>query len=346
MSAPERTATSNSAFDWLYVFNSRTPLPGPPRAASLDRVAEFVRKLALRSRTSASLDFFIREWLAEVIRFVESPGGALRLRGSDGAWMTPTNRGFSGLELGTEHAPSRHGELVFETFVTGKPKLIPPRSARKEDPEANPTDHLLLITPLAAAGAVLGVVELLLSGVSSPAQQAEAHRTITLAGELFGEFRSRERAKLEAKLACVEELERFTQTVHRKLDVKYVAYATANDGKRERVSVLVRRGRRYDLTAVSGLETVEHRSQAAKLLGSLTAQVVGAGETLAYPGDADSGDTEAFAPPPIRDARQDYVDETHVRTLAIVPLVAKAVRLIGRCSGRHRTNAYSHAHGH
>lgn len=295
--------------------------PITPRGVTLDRAAEFAREIAPRLRASASVEVLVREWLAELIRFAESPGGALRMRSENGAWTTPTNRGFPGLDLGMEHAPSRHGELVFETFVTGKPKLIPPRNHRREDPEANPTDHLLLIAPLAASGTMLGVVELLLAAASTPLRQAEAHRAITLTGELFGELRNRERARLEAKLACVEELERFTQAVHRKLDVKYVAYAVANDGKRlvkaDRVSVLVRRGRRYELTAVSGLETVEHRSQAAKLLAALTAQVVGAGGSLAYPGD-----TENLAPP-IREALEDYVDETHVRTLAVVPLVVK-----------------------
>jgi multidrug efflux pump subunit AcrA (membrane-fusion protein) len=292
-----------------------------PRNASLDRTAEFIRQALTRLRVSTGPESFYRDWLAEIIAFTESPGGALRLRTETGVWTTPTNRGFPGIELGTEHAPTRHGELVFDTFVTAQAKLIPPHADRTNDPEANPTDQLLLIAPLVVGGSHRGVVELLLAPTSAEQARAEALRAILGAGAAFAEFYGRHQDRLQTKLACVEELESFTQAVHERLSSRHVSYVIANDGKRlvkcDRVSVLLRRGRSYCLAAVSGLEVVETRSQAAKLLCRLVSQASDTGEGLDYPGDLSS------LALPVRRALEEYVDETHVRSLSIVPLSAK-----------------------
>ncbi len=75
-----------------------------------------------------------------------------------------------------------------------------------------------------------------------------------------------------------------TQAVHEQLSVRHTAYALVNDGRRligcDRLTLLVRRGRRYDVVAVSGLEVVETRSQAAKLLSRLAATVAETGEPM------------------------------------------------------------------
>ncbi|MCE9607588.1 MAG: efflux RND transporter periplasmic adaptor subunit [Planctomycetia bacterium] len=293
-----------------------------PRAEAEDsvtRFADFLSEFAESLKKHATPEAFYRRWLVAIVDFVSAEGAALRLRDEAGAWSTIATSTFPKLDLGTEHVPSRHGTLVFETFVSGRIKLIPPLSQRKQDPEANPTERTLLVAPLVIAEIHQGVVELLLPPESTAAEHGETLRAITQAAELIAAFRHQQQDRLQAKLACVEELERFTQAVHERLDVRHIAYVIANEGKRlvgsDRLTVFLRRGRKYDLTAVSGLDVVETRSEAAKLLSALAAEACRVGEALEYPGELES------LTPPIRAALEAYVDETHVRALAIIPLL-------------------------
>ncbi len=123
------------------------------------------------------------------------------------------------------------------------------------------------------------------------------------------------------RAALVDEVERFTHAVHETLSVRRTAYAVVNDGRRligcDRLTLLGGRGRRYDIVATSGLEVVETRSQSAKLLSRLAAVVAETGEP------AWQLDRNDELPPQIRAALGSYVDEAHVRGVAVLPILAK-----------------------
>jgi hypothetical protein len=262
---------------------------------------------------------FYRRWLGSIMEFVEAHGASLRLRHGDGEWKTPVEFRFPPLPIGTEHHAARHGELIFETFVTGRPKIIPPRAELGGDLEANPTDDLLVMTPLAVDGEVRGVVEILLPVDASAHRQSETLQAVQVAGESVGHFeRVRKTQSLQARLGIVDELDLFTRSVYAKLSLRHVCYVVANDGKRligcDRITVLIRRGRRYDIAAVSGVDEVETRSESAKAIRRLAECVCETDEPLSYSGAVDD------LSPQLREAIGDYVDETHVRTLDVLPL--------------------------
>src|SRR5262249_28303961 len=87
------------------------------------------------------------------------------------------------------------------------------------------------------------------------------------------------------------QLESFARQVHASLNITEVSYIVANDGRRlvdcDRVSVAVRRGTRTDIEAVSGCDTVEHRSNLVRLMRKLADEVLTWGEKLSFTGTRD-----------------------------------------------------------
>ncbi len=97
------------------------------------------------------------------------------------------------------------------------------------------------------------------------------------------------------------------------------AYTIANEGRRligcDRVSVAIRRGGRCPIEAVSGQDTFDKRSNVTVMLGKLATAVVKTGEDVWY-----SGDTSDMAPQ-VEAALDAYVDESHTKAMAILPLI-------------------------
>ncbi|HEX5446504.1 MAG TPA: HlyD family efflux transporter periplasmic adaptor subunit, partial [Pirellulales bacterium] len=137
--------------------------------------------------------------------------------------------------------------------------------------------------------------------------------------DLAGEYlKSRKLQHFTDRQALWAQLEQFTRLVHKGLDPTDTAYTIANEGRRliecDRVSVAVCRGRRPKIEAVSGQDTFDKRSNTILLLTRLAKAVLATGETMWY-----TGDTSMMAPQ-VEEAVQEYVDECHSKTVAVVPL--------------------------
>jgi biotin carboxyl carrier protein len=137
--------------------------------------------------------------------------------------------------------------------------------------------------------------------------------------ELAGDFlKTHQLRHFTDRQALWSQLEEFTRVVHASLEPKQTAYIIANEGRRlidcDRVSVAIRKGGRCVVTAVSGQDLFDKRSNTIRMLNRLATEVVAADETVWY-----TGDTAKLAPQ-IEEAVQEYIDEVHTKTLAILPL--------------------------
>ena len=98
----------------------------------------------------------------------------------------------------------------------------------------------------------------------------------------------------------------------------------ANEGRRliecDRVSVAIRRGRKCRIEAVSGQDLFDKRSNTVRLLGELATKVVETGDTIWY-----TGDTTDMAPQ-VEEAVQEYVDDSHSKMVAVLPLARPGLR--------------------
>jgi multidrug efflux pump subunit AcrA (membrane-fusion protein) len=104
-------------------------------------------------------------------------------------------------------------------------------------------------------------------------------------------------------------------------DLVGAAYELANEGRRvlgcDRLSVLVRRGGRWQLLAASGAARVQRRSDFARRAERLADQAAKWGEPISYPTDS----TESELPPSVARAVEEHVDHSHARELACAPIM-------------------------
>ena len=271
---------------------------------------------------ASSPEQFFAGWLEHVLALCGAKGGRIRRPAADGLLAPVAALRFDASPPRGD-GPSHYERLVLETFSTGRPKAVPPRDQlTAEEADANPTSASLLLTPLEIDGEIRGVLELMLPALPTGDALQRLLGVLQSTMQAVGTFERRRRDQaVAARAALVDEIERFTQAVHENLSVRRTAYAVVNDGRRligcDRLTLLVRCGRRYDIVATSGLEVVETRSQSAKLLSRLAAVVAETGES------AWQLDRNDELPPQIRAALGSYVDEAHVRGVAVLSILAK-----------------------
>lgn len=285
-----------------------------------------LKKLSLEA---ASAEQFYGGWLEQVVALCTACGGRLRRPAADGSLAIVAELRFvsevqnaAAIQVAKQPQASRYEKLVFGTFVAGTPRAVPPRIELRDEADANPTAGALVLAPLIGDDESRGVVELVLPQLPADDVLPRLLGLIKAAASVLGQFERRRReAALAARSTLVDEIERFTRSVHEDLSLRSTAYAVVNDSRRligcDRLSVLVRRGRRFELLAASGLEVVESRSQAAKLMSRMTSVVAEVGEPV---WQLDRNDELS---PQIREAIGGYVDEAHIRGVAVLPLLEK-----------------------
>ncbi len=225
----------------------------------------------------------------------------------------------------SETAQRQHGRLLQQVIEKGEPVLIPPHSGAGGDGDgeeasaANPTDFLLVIAPIISDRGVDGLVEIFQRSGARPATQKGYLRFLEQICELAGEYvKSRRLRHFTHKQTLWEQLEAFTGLVHQALDSRETAYTIANEGRRlvgcDRVTVALRKGTKYQISAISGQDTFDNRSNVVRLLRNLVTAVAKTGEDLWF-----DGDTSDLAPQ-VEKVVNAYVDESHTKQLAVLPL--------------------------
>ncbi len=95
----------------------------------------------------------------------------------------------------------------------------------------------------------------------------------------------------------------------------------ANAGRQfigcDRVSIVIRRGHRFQLRAISGVDSPDRRSNAVGQLEELATRVANFGEAVWY----DEGETDEIAPQILEQLRR-FADDVNPRTVGLIPLTA------------------------
>ncbi|OHB83405.1 MAG: hypothetical protein A2V98_06420, partial [Planctomycetes bacterium RBG_16_64_12] len=214
----------------------------------------------------------------------------------------------------------RHAQLVEQVLNTGKARLVPPKSGPTDSQQgANPSDFALVLGPWRLGEASAGVVEVFQRPGASPSAQQGYLRFVTVICELVTDFhRNLQLRGLRQRIEQFGRFERFSERVHGSLNLTTTAYQIANEGRGfigcDRVSVAVIRGSKCRLLAISGVDRFDRRANVVRQLERLSKAVTAIGEPLWYTGAADE------LPPEIEKPLNAYVDESHVRTLVILPL--------------------------
>jgi hypothetical protein len=285
------------------------------------QIRSLVAEIARLAKSDVGPQEFYAEFLPRVVSALAAIGGVVWTTEEEGrlALAYQVNVQRTGL-LENEEAQRQHSHLLQRAFSAGEPMLVPPHSgAGEEEQGANPTEFLLVFGPLKTDLETVGVVEIFQRPEAGVNTQKGYLRFLNQMCDLAADFiKSRQLRHFSDRQVLWTRLEEFTRVVHASLEPRETAYTIANEGRRliecDRVSVAIRRGGKANIEAVSGQDLFDKRSNTVRLLGKLASAVVATGDPVWY-----SGDTRDL-PPQVEKAVQDYVDESHTKTIAVLPL--------------------------
>jgi multidrug efflux pump subunit AcrA (membrane-fusion protein) len=285
------------------------------------QIRGLVSEIAQLSKSNLGADEYYAAFLQRIISALAAVGGAIWII-RDGRRLEPAyhiKMDERLLEPESEDA-SKHFAMLSQVAGSGEPALVPPRSAAADERAGgNPTDYLLVLAPLKGSSQVEGVVEIFQRPDAQPVTQRGYLKFLIQMCELASEwFKGRQLQQISDRHSLWEQADHFARLVHQDLDVRETAYTIVNEGRRvigcDRVSIGLMRGRICKIEAVSGQDTIENRSNIVNYLGKLATRVLATGESLWFDG------ADEDLPPQVEEALDEYVDESHTKTLAILPL--------------------------
>lgn len=293
--------------------------PSPPASDAVwQEIEHSLDDLARLSRSAVSAGEFHRELLDRLVGALAAHGGAVWTCDASGQLRSDYQvRVDQTLRTVDEEGRQHHAVLLDSVLRSGQARLVPPHSGNGQ--AGNPTACLLLLCPLTADAEGVGVVEILQRPDTDAEVQRGNLRILTAACELARDYhRDRHLREVRERESFASQLREFTEAVHGSLDLETTAYTIANEARRllgcDRVSVVGRHGRGCRVLAISGVERFQRRANPVRRLETLSRLVLLAGEPLWHPHPPDS------LAPQLERALEAYLDEAHVRLLALFPL--------------------------
>lgn len=287
-----------------------------------NQIRALVQEIAELAKSECSLADFYQGFLTKTTSALASVGGILWARSqADQPFVSQYQINLSQTILARdEQAQQKHSRLLARLSEAPQPTLVPPHSGGPQDEGGqNPTEFLLMFCPLQVDQELLGWVEILQRPGGGPATQRGYLRFLTQMCEIGSDFLKTQRLRdFSDQQRLWQSIDQFAYQANASLDPQAAAYTIANDARRliecDRTSVALRQGAKFVIKAVSGLDSIERRSQQVKALNRLVASVVRSGQPLWYTGD------DASLPPQIETDLHEYLDSAHTRSLAVIPL--------------------------
>lgn len=285
-----------------------------------EEIRQLVDEVARLSQTATTPHDFYAGLLDRVVAALAGIGGAVWINQPNGVPEVDYQLALDQVGLNDDAAKQVHRQLLVAVMQKREAIFVPPHAGLSEDgPKLNPSEYLLLLAPLIVEDQVLGVVEVFKRPTGLPSARKGYLRFLTQMCILAGEFHKNHQLRiLKQRQTVWGEFENFTRAVHASLSDRQTCYILANEGRRfidaDRVSTAITRGRKSRVEAISGQDVLNRRSNTVRLLDRLTTTVIRTGEAFWY-----TEDTKDL-PPQIERAVHEYVDESHAKSLAILPL--------------------------
>jgi len=284
------------------------------------QIRGLVDEIVALARKDLTVEQFYTEYLGKVVQALAAVGGAVWKAGEGGGPEVQAQLNFQEGRLGaTQEDLIRHRRLIQHSFRSGEASLVQPHSGGADENGVNPSDYLLVLGPVKVGDETQHVVEIFQRPNPSTRTQRGYLRFLSQMCEVAANYlKNRQLQSFTDRQSLWSQLEQFTRAAHVSLEPSEVAYTIANEGRRliqcDRVSVAIRQGNKCVIKAISGQDTFDARSNTVVLLSQLATAVVRAGEPVWY-----AGETKDMAPE-IEQAVEGYVDESHTKQLAVIPL--------------------------
>lgn len=281
-----------------------------------------VRQLSELTRSDATFDQFCEQVLTKLVKLTGSHGSVL--------WQAPgggkaqiTHKSISP-DLQLNISEVKHLELVNEVIQEKKTLCVPSQTLAPSEAATGGSGDmqcLILLAPVFnRKNESCGALELLQrSGVSESAKDGYL-KFLTRMAELFQRWHEHhDLERLSHSADQISTTMEFVNEVHKSIDFSETAFTISNEARRllncDRVSFAKWNGSSCKVVAVSSQDKFDNRANVIRKLGSLATASVSANVPLWL-----TGETEGLAPEIVRRVN-DYMDEAHSRTLAVIPLV-------------------------
>ncbi len=296
------------------------------------QIRSLVAEIAQLAKTEVAPEEFYGQFLSRVVSALAAVGGAVWTLNPERQLALQYQINLQETQIReSETAQAQHGRLLYKALESSEGMLVLPHSGpgdldgrgplpmADDTPPSNPTDFLLVLGLLKTDLETVGLVEIFQRAEAGPSTQKGYLRFLVQMCELAGDYlKSHQLRHFSHRQTLWTQLEDFTRVVHASLDPREAAYTIANEGRRliecDRVSVAILKGKKCRIEAISGQDVFDTRSNAVRLLGRLATAVVASGDAVWYTGDSRD------LPPQVEDAVQEYVDEAHSKTVAVLPL--------------------------
>ncbi|MFN0018720.1 MAG: efflux RND transporter periplasmic adaptor subunit [Pirellulaceae bacterium] len=287
-----------------------------------NEIRSLVQEIAQLAQQEIPPEEFYAGFLGRIISAMAAVGGAVWTSGDNGLSLS-YQVNLAGAELDdSTTGRQQHSRLLRKVLTSGSALLVSPRAGGQgEDAEANPSAHLVVLAPLRVEQEVVGLVEIFQRPGGGPTTQRGYIRFVTQMADLAADYLKNQRLRfLKDRQQLWKQLEQFLRSIHSSLDVRQTGYSIVNEGRRligcDRVSLAVQDGGRLRVVAVSGLDTIDRRATEVRHLSNLAQAVAKTKEPLWHA--AGSGE----AAPQIEAHLQPYIDASHARLVAVLPLMA------------------------
>ena len=329
------TSTSGSSTPQFRVDDNAQPFRLGPRPSgsgsdsdlvdqTRNQIRNLVEEIAELAKSGCSTAAFFEGFLSKTTSALASSGGVIWIRpGEDQPLEIACHINFNQSLLAiSETAQAQHTQLLQHILTAAEPTIVPPDTAGSGSSAGNPLSHLLLFAPLQIDQQLVGLVEIFQRPGGGPATQRGYLRFLVQMAEIASDFlKSRRLQEYAEQQLLWKELQEFTRLVHRSLDPEQVAYTIANEARRiigsDRLAVSLSSGTRQQVVAVSGLDSIERRAAEVRRLGELATTVARGREPLWYQ------HPDQPLPPQIEKALQAYLDQSHGRAIAVLPLAKR-----------------------
>ena len=229
-----------------------------------------------------------------------------------------------------------HAKLLEDASKNSKAFIVRPQADEQADPSVD--QPMLMFGPVCDRQG-MKLVELVLPGSSSVELTRQVLRDLDYFCELAADFDAsplnsgeetadtrvaeQPSSQLTNRMQLTKsDLDQYAHRVHASLELDDTLRVVANEARRvldcDRVSVAVRRGNKFRISAISGQPSVNSRSNTTNLLQRLATRALATEQTLWFPNE------DSQTPPQIEKPLQEYLGFTQTRTLAIVPIFASA----------------------
>lgn len=283
------------------------------------RCARAASEIAALANSNIPDTTFVRTALEKLVDALEARAAALWCLSPQGVLALGCDVRLA--ETGVTRDPARSGVNIARLLdVTGKREATIHVDAGSRGDET--PSLAVLIAPVAVRKRCLGAVEVFLPGELPSTDRLDALQFVEeVCGSIAYYLAWREEAaSAGTNLEFWDRFDRIVAQLHQSLDSRQIAMMAVNEGRRllgcDRVSLVIQRGARTDVVAVSGQERVNRSSNLVRSLAELSAPAVRSNRPLS------SGSNATLLPPSIEQLVLNHLKIGGARLVNVFPLEA------------------------